>query len=116
MGQSWNPSYSNALAGREISTGAEKTFSFMLSLPGGFAFIHVTRTNSNRDVIRNPMKSLQFLMLPLVLGTSLSATAASLMLDFGATAVASPYLSLSPGHALGGLDGSETNWNAITTS
>lgn len=41
--------------------------------------------------------------------------AASLMLDFGATAVASPYLTLSPGHNAGTVAGSETSWNIISS-
>ena len=44
------------------------------------------------------------------------ATAESLLLDFGPTTVASPYLTLDPGHNVGTISGSETSWNVITTS
>jgi len=46
----------------------------------------------------------------------MSAHAQTLMLDFGQTAVASPYLTLSPGHAAGAIALSDTGWNTITTS
>ena len=45
-----------------------------------------------------------------------SATAQSLLLDFGPTAVASPYLTLDPGHNLGAISGTDTSWNVLTTS
>ncbi|QJE94332.1 hypothetical protein [Luteolibacter luteus] len=45
---------------------------------------------------------------------------ANLMLDFGAPAsnsvVAAPYLTLSPGHAKGGVPASQTTWNTVSTS
>lgn len=52
----------------------------------------------------------------LLVASACGASAASLMLDFGATAVASPYLTLSPGHASGDLTGSDTTWNTISSS
>ena len=45
-----------------------------------------------------------------------SVHAESLLLDFGPTAVAAPYLTLSPGHNAGTISGSETSWNQISTS
>jgi|SRR5690242_2110754 len=44
------------------------------------------------------------------------ATAQSLLLDFGQTNVAAPYLTTDPGHALSTVSGSDTTWNAIKTS
>lgn len=44
-----------------------------------------------------------------------AACAASLMLDFGATTAAAPYLTLSPGHNAGTVAGSETTWNTISS-
>lgn len=38
------------------------------------------------------------------------------MLDFGATAVASPYFTLSPGHASGAVPGGHTSWNTINSA
>jgi len=77
------------------------------------------------------MKTLPALMW--LLGASLSASANSLMFDFGnptantavpeTNAAASPgpvaagsYLTLSPGHSAGAVALSETTWNTITTS
>jgi hypothetical protein len=45
-----------------------------------------------------------------------SAFAANLMLDFGATAVADPYLTLSPGHRSGAISSGETSWNTISSA
>ena len=60
------------------------------------------------------------LFLPLLLAASLPVTAANLMLDFGNPAansvVASPYLTLSPGHDALAISGTETSWNTLTTS
>lgn len=56
------------------------------------------------------------LVLPLLLAASLPATAANLMLDFGATAVASPYLTLSPGHSVAAIPGTQTSWNTVSTT
>ena len=53
----------------------------------------------------------------LSLGVGLNyATAESVLLDFGPTTVASPYLTLDPGHNAGTIPGSDTTWNVITTS
>lgn len=53
----------------------------------------------------------------LSLGMSLTcASAESLLLDFGPTTVASPYLTLDPGHNAGTISGSDTTWNVISTS
>lgn len=63
--------------------------------------------------------------LPLLAGAGLflcstPAFSANLMLDFGNPAsnsvVAAPYLTLSPGHAPGGIPAGQTSWNTITTS
>ncbi len=79
------------------------------------------------------MKTLPVLTWLLVLGASLSASANSLMFDFGnpvantsvpeTNAAATPgpvatgtYLTLSPGHATGDVTPAETTWNTITTS
>lgn len=72
--------------------------------------------DSDPGVIRRPMKTLPLTLLSVAVWTSQPLSAASLMLDFGPTAVASPYLSLSPGHVLGNLTGSDTTWNTISTS
>lgn len=45
-----------------------------------------------------------------------SAFAANLMLDFGATAVADPYLTLSPGHSSGFVPAGQTSWNTISSA
>jgi len=45
-----------------------------------------------------------------------SANAESLLLDFGPTTVATPYLTVSPGHNAGTIPGSETSWNKINSS
>jgi len=45
-----------------------------------------------------------------------TASAESLLLDFGPATVASPYLTLDPGHDAGTVSGSDTAWNVITTS
>ncbi|HEY9508602.1 MAG TPA: hypothetical protein VIV82_01945 [Verrucomicrobiae bacterium] len=53
----------------------------------------------------------------IVAGLALSsANAESLLLDFGPTTVATPYLTLSPGHNAGTISGSETSWNKISSS
>lgn len=53
----------------------------------------------------------------LSLGVGLNyASAESLLLDFGQTNVAAPYLTTDPGHALSAISGSDTTWNAIKTS
>ena len=48
------------------------------------------------------------------------APAVNLMLDFGNPAsnsvVAAPYLTLSPGHASGAIEASQTTWNTVTSS
>ena len=44
------------------------------------------------------------------------AFAANLMLDFGATAVADPYLATSPGHGSGSVPAGETSWNTISSA
>ncbi|GAA5483144.1 PEP-CTERM sorting domain-containing protein [Haloferula sargassicola] len=59
------------------------------------------------------MKATSF--LPLVLLGS--ASAANLMLDFGSSsAVASPYLNLSPAHDAGAIPATSTSWNTISSS
>lgn len=45
-----------------------------------------------------------------------AAFAANLMFDFGATAVADPYLTLSPGHSTGVIDAGQTLWNTISSA
>jgi hypothetical protein len=45
-----------------------------------------------------------------------SASASSLLFDFGQTNVASPYLTLDPGHSLATISVSETTWNKIAVS
>jgi hypothetical protein len=45
-----------------------------------------------------------------------SAYASSLLLDFGQTTAASPYLTLSPAHSTGAVPGSDTSWNTIASS
>ncbi|MBK1817016.1 PEP-CTERM sorting domain-containing protein [Luteolibacter yonseiensis] len=79
------------------------------------------------------MKTLHSTLLSIVVWTSQSVSAASLMLDFGNPAIntgvpesntaASPgpvatgsYLTLSPGHATNAVGSGETIWNTITTS
>jgi hypothetical protein len=56
----------------------------------------------------------------LLFACALPARAVNLMLDFGNPAansvVASPYLTLSPGHSLAAIPGTQTSWNTITTS
>lgn len=42
--------------------------------------------------------------------------AGNLMLDFGPTLTASPYLTTSPGHNAGTVLSTETTWNQVTTS
>ena len=63
-----------------------------------------------------PMNKLPAILLSSVLAGSAFAPAAGLMLDFGATGVASPYETLSPGHDAGAFSGSETTWNTIDSS
>lgn len=58
------------------------------------------------------MKLIPFVMTAAV-GT---ASAANLMLDFGATSVASPYLNLSPAHDVGAIPSGDTTWNTISSS
>jgi autotransporter-associated beta strand protein len=78
------------------------------------------------------MKSFPVLMSLLAMEAGSSASAAGLMLDFGNPAAntaasetnatspgpvaASPYLTLSPGHAVGAVAPDETAWNTITLS
>lgn len=45
-----------------------------------------------------------------------SAFAANLMLDFGPTAVADPYLTLSPGHRTGVIADGQRSWNTISSA
>lgn len=45
-----------------------------------------------------------------------NANAASLLFDFGQTTVASPYLTLSPGHNSGAVPIAEVSWNKIAVS
>lgn len=45
-----------------------------------------------------------------------SAGANSLLLDFGQTNVATPYLTISPGHSAGAVPSSDTTWNKIASS
>lgn len=45
-----------------------------------------------------------------------SALSANLMLDFGATAAADSYLTLSPGHSLGTVAAGQTSWNTISSA
>lgn len=44
------------------------------------------------------------------------ADAQSLLLDFGPTTVAAPYLTLDPGHSLSAISESDTSWNKISSS
>jgi len=44
------------------------------------------------------------------------ACAANLMFDFGATAAADQYLTLSPGHSLGTVSAGQTSWNTISSA
>lgn len=79
------------------------------------------------------MKNLPLAILAISASTMHSLSAATLMLDFGNPATntsvpesnntASPgpvatgaYLTLSPGHAIGGVTSAETTWNTITSS
>ena len=68
----------------------------------------------------HPLKTLLRATGLALLVSAVPATAASLMLDFGApttnAVVAAPYLTLSPGHDAGAIPGTETAWNTITTS
>lgn len=54
-------------------------------------------------------------LLCLGLGT-MDASAESLLLDFGQTNVAAPYLTTDPGHAAATVAGTDTSWNTIKTS
>jgi hypothetical protein len=54
--------------------------------------------------------------LLVLLASSVSVSAASLMLDFGATPAADPFLARSPGHETGAIALTETAWNTITSS
>jgi hypothetical protein len=51
-----------------------------------------------------------------ILALNGSAFAANLMLDFGPTAVAEPYLTLSPGHRTGVIAAGQTSWNTISSA
>lgn len=105
----------------------------MLSRTGGAAFILVARIGFVPGAYPKPMKTLPLTLLSIVACTVPSLPAATLMLDFGNPAAntgvpesnntASPgpvatgaYLTLSPGHAKGGLSAGETTWNTITSS
>lgn len=61
------------------------------------------------------MKTLLAASAALVL-TAVVAPAQSLLLDFGQTTVASPYLTTSPGHAAGTVPLTDTSWNKISSS
>lgn len=59
------------------------------------------------------LRSFTFALL--ALGGS-PAFGASIMFDFGPTTVASPNLTLSPGHDAGTVTAGETSWNQVTSS
>ena len=66
--------------------------------------------------LQKPSKTILTLSACLLIAGAGSAPAASLLLDFGQTNAASPYLTLDPGHAAGTISGSDQTWNAIKTS
>jgi len=63
-----------------------------------------------------PMKKIPLIVLASLLCGGGSALAANLMLDFGAAAVADPYLTRSPGHTLGAIPAGQTSWNTISSA
>jgi hypothetical protein len=69
------------------------------------------------DLTNQPKTVLKMTLASLCLGIGLApAYSQSLLLDFGPTSVASPYLTLSPGHSTGAVSTSDTGWNKISTS
>jgi len=66
--------------------------------------------------LQNPSKIILTLSACLLIAGAGSAPAASLLLDFGQTNAASPYLTLDPGHAVETISGSDQTWNTIKTS
>lgn len=62
------------------------------------------------------MKKIPLVVLASLLWSGGSALAANLMLDFGATAAADPYLALSPGHNSGWVPAGQTSWNTISSA
>lgn len=70
------------------------------------------------------MKTLPLIILPIVVWTSGSLSAANIMINFRSTSanaaasgdVASPYLTLSPGHDAGAIPLAETNWNNFSST
>lgn len=62
------------------------------------------------------MKKTPLVVLAVLLWGGGSALAANLMLDFGATAAADPYLTLSPGHSSGAIAAGQTSWNTISSA
>jgi hypothetical protein len=64
---------------------------------------------------KSTMKKILSVLSVLLAVASGNASAQTILLDFGSVAtVAAPYLSTSPGHAIGGVSG--TTWNQVSTS
>lgn len=72
----------------------------------------IHQNNMRRDLTQ----SLNLILLSLVAIFTVTTHASSLLLDFGQTTVASPYLTLSPAHAVGAVSLSDTSWNKIISS
>ncbi len=62
------------------------------------------------------MKKVLLLVSACQLVSAATASAASLMFDFGPTTVAAPFLELSPGHDAGAIPSGETTWNNVSSA
>ena len=126
-GREWgkhDPTHLNELARPKISTAIGKTFSMMLSSFDGAACNNVTGGVFHRAVVRKPMKILPVVLLTVVIWSSRPLSAANLLINLRSTStnaaaagdVASPYLTLSPGHNAGTIPLAETSWNNFSST
>jgi len=73
--------------------------------------------NQIMNLKKTGQSAIKTLACLLSLGAGLNlATAQPVLLDFGQTNVAAPYLATDPGHANGTISGTYTSWNAIKSS